>query len=64
MDTVITAKPYSVVDLQSSGVSWASVAAGAVTSAALTLLLVAFGAGIGLSSVSPWSDFRRLGLDL
>jgi hypothetical protein len=56
MDTVITAKPYSVVDLQSSGVSWASIAAGAVTAAALTLLLVAFGAGIGLSAVSPWSD--------
>jgi hypothetical protein len=55
MDT-ITTKPISVVDLQSSGVSWASVAAGAVTAAALTLLLVAFGAGIGLSSVSPWSD--------
>ena len=56
MDTVITTQPSSVVDLQSSGVSWASIAAGAVTAAALTLLLVAFGAGIGLSAVSPWSD--------
>jgi hypothetical protein len=56
MDTVITTTPSSVVDLQSSGVSWASVAAGAVTAAALTLLLLAFGAGLGLSAVSPWSD--------
>jgi hypothetical protein len=39
-----------------TGVSWPAVAAGAVATAALTLLLVAFGAGIGLSSVSPWSD--------
>ncbi len=39
-----------------SGVSWPAVAAGAVAAAALTLLLVAFGAGIGFSSVSPWSD--------
>ena len=39
-----------------SGVSWPAVAAGAVAAAALTLLLVAFGVGIGFSSVSPWSD--------
>ena len=45
----------TIVDAQ-SGVSWGAVAAGAVTTAALTLLLVAFGAGLGLSAVSPWSD--------
>jgi hypothetical protein len=45
----------AVVDAQ-SGVSWPAVAAGAVAAAALTLLLVAFGAGIGFSSISPWSD--------
>src|SRR5271156_2045992 len=45
----------TIVDAQ-SGVSWAAVAAGAVTAAALTLLLIAFGAGLGLSAVSPWSD--------
>jgi hypothetical protein len=38
------------------GVSWEAVAAGAVSIAALTLLLVALGAGLGLSAVSPWSD--------
>lgn len=45
----------SIVDAQPA-VSWAAVAAGAVAAAALTLLLVAFGAGMGFSAVSPWSD--------
>jgi hypothetical protein len=40
----------------SSGVSWPAIAAGTVAAAALTLMLIAFGAGLGLSSVSPWSD--------
>jgi len=44
-----------IVDAQPA-VSWPAVAAGAVATAALTLLLVAFGAGIGFSAVSPWSD--------
>jgi hypothetical protein len=45
----------AVADTQ-SGVSWAAVAAGAVGAAALTLVLVAFGAGLGLSAISPWSN--------
>ena len=45
----------TIVDAQPA-VSWGAVAAGAVAAAALTLLLVAFGAGMGFSAVSPWSD--------
>jgi len=45
----------TIVDAQ-SGVSWAAIAAGAVGAAALALILIAFGAGLGLSAVSPWSD--------
>ena len=45
----------TVVDAQSA-VSWGAIAAGAVGAAALALLLIAFGAGLGLSAVSPWSD--------
>ena len=45
----------TIVDAQPA-VSWAAVAAGAVAAAALTLLLIAFGAGMGFSAVSPWSD--------
>jgi hypothetical protein len=40
----------------SSAVSWAAIIGGALTAVAVTLLLVALGAGIGLSSVSPWSS--------
>ena len=45
----------SVADAQSA-VSWGAIAAGAVGAAALALLLIAFGAGLGLSAVSPWSN--------
>ena len=37
-----------------AGVSWAAVTAGAVASCALTLVVLAFGVGLGLSVVSPW----------
>jgi hypothetical protein len=37
-----------------AGVSWAAVVAGAVVSCALTLVVIAFGIGLGLSVVSPW----------
>jgi hypothetical protein len=43
-------------EAHSSGVSWAAVVAGAFTGAALALILVALGTGLGLSSVSPWSN--------
>jgi hypothetical protein len=38
-----------------STMSWGAAIAGAVVSAALTLLLLAFGVGIGFSVVSPWA---------
>lgn len=38
------------------GVSWAAVLAGAAASCALTLVLLAFGAGVGFSVVSPWGN--------
>ena len=39
----------------SSGVSWPAIAVGAVVAAAMGFALTTLGAGIGLSSVSPWS---------
>ena len=42
------------VEATSSGVSWAAVVAGAFVAAALSFSLMALGAGMGLSSVSPW----------
>lgn len=47
----------TAVDLPSSGVSWPAIIAGAVATAALSLILVSFGTGIGLSSISPWTGF-------
>ena len=41
---------------ESPTVSWAAVAAGAIAAAALTLVLLAFGAGMGFSAVSPWGN--------
>jgi len=43
-------------ETNASGVSWPAVIAGAVTTAALVLILLSLGAGLGLSSVSPWAN--------
>jgi hypothetical protein len=43
-------------EAHSSGVSWGAVIGGAFVTAALYLILLALGAGFGLSVVSPWSD--------
>ncbi|HEX3172547.1 MAG TPA: hypothetical protein VHQ88_18315 [Burkholderiales bacterium] len=51
--TGVTAVPN---EANASAVSWAAVLAGAFVAAALTVTLVALGTGLGLSSVSPWSN--------
>lgn len=43
-------------EAHASGISWAAVIAGAFVTAALWLILLALGSGIGLASVSPWSN--------
>src|SRR5450631_187729 len=37
-----------------SAVSWAAIISGAVVAAAVSLILVALGSALGLSSISPW----------
>ena len=49
-DTSIKNEAYS------SGVSWPAIIGGAFVAAALSLILLALGSGLGLSSVSPWSN--------
>ncbi len=50
-----TPSPGEAAALSSeSGVSWAAIFAGAVAAAAISIMLLVFGAGLGLSSVSPW----------
>src|SRR5260370_2935113 len=46
----------SVLEENESAVSWAAIAGGGVAAAALTLVLLVFGAGMGFSSISPWSN--------
>src|SRR5450756_2370357 len=53
IETIETVEISNAVD-ESPAVSWAAVVAGAVAAAALTLVLLAFGAGMGFSAVSPW----------
>lgn len=43
-------------DSNASGVSWGAVIGGAFVVAALSLVLVALGTGVGLSAASPWAD--------
>ncbi|MBV8362468.1 MAG: hypothetical protein JO189_31725 [Deltaproteobacteria bacterium] len=44
------------IEAYTSGVSWSAVIVGAFVTAALWLILLALGAGIGLSAISPWSN--------
>ena len=39
-----------------SAMSWGAILGGAVAAAALTTVLVTLGAGLGLASISPWSN--------
>src|SRR5450830_1779220 len=55
IETIETVEISNAVD-ESPAVSWAAVVAGAVAAAALTLVLLAFGAGMGFSLVSPWGN--------
>ena len=48
--------PDSRNDSAISAVSWGAVFAGGVTAAAMALILLALGSGLGLSSVSPWQN--------
>jgi hypothetical protein len=43
-------------EAHSSGVTWPAIIAGAFVAAALSLILLTLGTGLGLSSVSPWSN--------
>jgi len=54
IDTVVIQPGPDTGESSVAGVSWAAVVAGAVVSCALTLVVIAFGIGLGLSVVSPW----------
>ena len=59
--TDITGTPAYIADpvgaeSRFSGVSWGAIVAGGVASAAMALILMTLGAGLGLMSVSPWPN--------
>jgi hypothetical protein len=54
IDTVVIQPGAETGEPSVAGVSWAAVVAGAIVSCALTLVVLAFGIGLGLSVVSPW----------
>jgi hypothetical protein len=55
IDTVVVApSPGGTSTSTLAGLSWPSIVAGAVVACALTLVLLAFGTGLGLTMVSPW----------
>lgn len=49
-------EPVRPDELTASGVSWAAVIGGAFVAAAMALILLSLGTGLGLSSVSPWAN--------
>jgi hypothetical protein len=49
-------EPLERGDEHSSGVSWSAVIGGAFVAAAVSLIMLALGAGFDLSAVSPWSN--------
>jgi hypothetical protein len=53
---MITQTGNVAVDDSTSAVSWGAIIAGTLASAAVMLLLVAFGIGVGFTVISPWSD--------
>ena len=55
MDSGVRADSAILTDAMSA-VSWGSIAAGAIVTSAVMLPLLALGAGLGLSSISPWAD--------
>src|SRR6516164_3576576 len=52
--TVVSDLPAN--EAYSSEVSWAAIIAGAFAAAALSLILLALGSGLSLSSISPWRN--------
>ena len=55
IDTVVIQPGVETGEPSIAGISWPAVSAGAVVSCALTVVLIAFGIGLGLSVISPWS---------
>jgi hypothetical protein len=56
MTNLQTSSAAAQEEASASAVSWGAITAGAFAAFALTLVLLAFGAGMGFSAVSPWAN--------
>ena len=54
-ETLVISQAAEPEESRRSAVSWPAIVAGGTATAALTLLLLAFGTGMGFAVVSPWS---------
>jgi hypothetical protein len=55
-ETAVVAVSAAANESAESAVSWAAIIAGAFASAAMGLILIALGTGLGFAAVSPWSN--------
>jgi hypothetical protein len=53
---MIRTEQHNFNETSMSGLSWASIFAGAAAAASLSLILVILGVGLGFSAISPWSN--------
>ena len=51
-----TANDYATTDKPASAVSWGAIFAGAAAAAVISLILLVLGTGLGLASLSPWTQ--------
>lgn len=51
-----TATDYATTDKPASAVSWGAIFAGAAAAAVFSLILLVLGTGLGLASLSPWTQ--------
>ncbi|MCE9968394.1 hypothetical protein LZ620_05115, partial [Aeromonas salmonicida] len=54
-DYAVINRPVDAPHFVTNAISWGAIIAGATGAAALSLILMILGVGLGLSSVSPWS---------
>ena len=52
--TEVSYAEVALTDHGVSGLSWAAILGGALAAAAVSLILLALGAGLGFASLSPW----------
>jgi hypothetical protein len=54
-DTVPTSFAPTTTEATAPGLAWGAIIAGGLTASAISLILLLFGAGLGLASISPWT---------